>query len=168
VELPAALVEDLLERWPVARLATLGPGGPHQVPVVFARAGGALWSPVDGKPKAAGELARVRHVRDDPRVSLLLDHYAEDWSLLWWVAVAGRARVERPADAAELYRSSGPQEGEVAQAVAALRAKYPHYETVPVLRPPATLLRIEPRRLRSWCAGEAAQAHARASLEVRG
>ena len=152
MELPLAVVEGLLERWPVARLASVGPDGPRQVPVVFARAGGALWSPVDGKPKAAGELARVRHVRADPRVSLLLDHYAEDWRLLWWVAVSGRARVVCPADPS--------QGGEVAASVSALRAKYPHYASVPVLRPPATLLRIEPLRVRSWCAGPAAQAQA--------
>ena len=39
VNLPPALVERLLDRWPVARLATLGRDGPHQVPVVFARTG---------------------------------------------------------------------------------------------------------------------------------
>ncbi len=156
MELRLAVVEALFERWPVARLATLGPAGPRQVPVVFARAGGALWSPVDGKPKAAGELARVRHVRADPRVSLLLDHYAEDWRCLWWVAVSGEARVVRPEDPS--------LDREVAAAVSALRAKYPHYASVPVLRPPATLLRIEPERVRSWCAGPEAVAQASAAL----
>jgi PPOX class probable F420-dependent enzyme len=160
VELAATLVDALLERWPVARLATLGPDGPRQVPVVFARAGGALWSPVDGKPKAGGELARVRHVRADPRVSLLLDHYAEDWRCLWWIALAGRAGVVQPADEAG--------DREVAAAVAALRAKYPHYASVPVLREPPTLLRIEPLRVRSWCAGPEALAQARAALEAGG
>jgi PPOX class probable F420-dependent enzyme len=156
VELPAEIVEGLLERWPVARLATLGPAGPHGVPVVFARSGGALWSPVDAKPKAAGELARVRHVRADPRVSLLLDHYADDWRALWWIAVAGRARVVRPPDP-----SGDPA---VAAAVAALRAKYPQYAKLPVLREPATLLRIEPLRVRSWCSAPEAVARAAAAL----
>jgi PPOX class probable F420-dependent enzyme len=144
VDLPAPLVEELLERWPVGRLATLGPSGPSQVPMVFARAGGVLWSPIDGKPKPAGEPARVRHARADPRVSLLLDHYAENWRCLWWIAVSGRACVVQPSDPA-----SDP---EVAAAVAALRAKYPQYASTPVLRPPATLLRIEALRVRSWCA----------------
>jgi PPOX class probable F420-dependent enzyme len=150
VELAPDLVEDLLDRWPVARLATQGPAGPHQVPVVFARSGGALWSPVDGKPKAGGELARLRHVRADPRVSLLLDHYSEDWRQLWWIAVSGRARVAQPSDPAA--------DPEVAAAVAALRAKYPQYASVPVLREPPTLLRIEVLRARSWCAGPEAAA----------
>jgi PPOX class probable F420-dependent enzyme len=160
MELPPLVVQDLLDRWPVARLGTLGPAGPHQVPVVFARASGALWSPVDGKPKAAGELARVRHVRADPRVSLLLDHYCEDWRCLWWVALSGQARVVRPADAS--------LDREVAAALAALRAKYPQYASVPVLREPPTLLRVEPARVRSWCSGPEALAQVPVALAARG
>ena len=160
MELPLALVEGLLERWRVARLATLGPGGPHQLPIVFARAGGALWSPVDGKPKAAGELARVRHVRADPRVSLLLDHYSEDWRTLWWVAISGQARVVRPADPS--------LDREVASALDALRAKYPQYGSVPLLREPPTLLRVEPVRVRSWCSDAEALSQASSALEARG
>jgi PPOX class probable F420-dependent enzyme len=160
VQLPPALVEGLLEGWPVARLATLGRGGPHQVPVVFARAVGALWSPVDGKPKAAGELARVRHVRADPRVSLLLDHYSEDWRGLWWVGISGQARVVCPADPS--------LDREVAAALGALREKYPQYGSVPLLREPPTLLRVEPMRVRSWCSGSEALAQLSAALEARG
>jgi PPOX class probable F420-dependent enzyme len=145
MQLPPERVEERLERWPVARLATLGPAGPHLVPVVFARAAGALWSPVDAKPKAGRELARVRHVQRDPRVSLLLDEYTERWNELWWVRVDGLARVVRPAEPA--------RDAEVAAAVAALRAKYPHYASLALLPEPATLLRIEPRRIASWCAG---------------
>ena len=148
VELPAVLVERLLDRWPVARLATLGRDGPHQVPVVFARVGALLWSPVDGKPKGATELARVRRVRAEPRVSLLLDHYEEDWRCLWWIGIAGEAKVMQPAEPLA--------EPEPAEVVAALRAKYPQYLSVPVLREPPTLLRIEPLRVRSWCAGDEA------------
>jgi PPOX class probable F420-dependent enzyme len=154
VELPPAVVEDVLDRWPVARLAMLSPDGPRQVPIVFARVGGALWTPVDGKPKAGGELARVRHVRADPRVSLLLDRYADDWRCLWWIAIAGRASVVQPADPSA--------DREVEAAVAALRVKYPPYATVAVLRDPPTLLRIEPASVRSWCAGREA-AHAAAA-----
>ena len=160
MELPSALVEGLLEGWRVARLATLGPAGPHQLPVVFARARGVLWSPVDGKPKAAGELARVRHVRADPRVSLLLDHYSEDWRCLWWVAISGQARVVSPADPS--------LDREVAGALGALRAKYPQYGSVPFLREPPTLLRVKPVRVRSWCSGSEALAQVSAALEARG
>jgi len=81
-------------------------------------------------------------------VSLLLDHYEEDWRCLWWIGIAGEAEVLQPA--------APLAEPEPAAAVAALRAKNPQYLSVPVLREPPTLLRIEPLRVRSWCAGEEA------------
>ncbi len=142
------VVEGLLDRWPVARLATSGPAGPHQVPIVFARAGGLLWSPVDGKPKAGGELARVRFVLADPQVSLLLDDYRRDWTQLWWLRVDAEARVVRPARPED--------DAEVAAALEALRAKYPQYASVPLLGDPPTLLAFQPTGLRSWSASPAA------------
>ena len=87
MELPSAVVDRVLEVWPVARLATMGPDGPHAVPIVFARAGGCIWSPVDGKPKRGGELARVAHLRADPRATLLIDRWDPDWTRLWWLRV---------------------------------------------------------------------------------
>ena len=136
-------VRSRLDDWPVARLATVdADGSPHQVPIVFARVGEALWSPIDGKPKSGGELARVRHVRDHPGVSLLLDHYADDWTRLWWIRIDAQGRV---------VRDHG--EPGVDAAVRALRAKYPQYERVPVLRDPPTLLAFEALRVQSWCAG---------------
>jgi PPOX class probable F420-dependent enzyme len=145
MELPDPVLEQLLDSWPVARLATLGPdGAPHQVPVVFARRGETLYSPVDGKPKRGGDLARIRNARRDPRVSLLLDEYRDDWQRLWWLRVEGEARVVEPADA--------ERDREVLDAVAALRAKYPQYERVAVIGPEPILLAIRVRGLRSWCA----------------
>jgi PPOX class probable F420-dependent enzyme len=149
MRLPDSAIEHLLQTWPVARLATLAPEGrPHQVPIVFARVQGLLWSPIDAKPKAAGELARVRHLRESPAASLLLDDYSEDWSRLWWLRVDADARVVEPGDP-----DADPA---AAAAVAALRAKYPQYARVAVLRAPATLLALRPVRIASWCAGREA------------
>lgn len=138
-------MERLLDVWPVARLATLAPSGaPTLVPVVFARSAGRLWTPVDGKPKRARELARIANVRRDPRVALLLDQYEADWSALWWLRIEGDAEVVEGAE--------GPG---VATASAALRRKYPQYAETPLFRAggaPATLLAIAPRRVRSWAA----------------
>jgi len=145
VRLPDDAVQRLLDAWPVARLATVGPdGAPHLVPIVFARSHGALFMPIDAKPKGPREPKRIRNLRHEPRVSLLLDAYRDDWTRLWWLRVDGEARVLQPA------RESDP---EVRDAVAALRRKYPQYDGTPVLRDPPTLVRIEPRRVRSWCAG---------------
>jgi PPOX class probable F420-dependent enzyme len=146
VELTPELVDALLERWPVARLATLrGDRRSHLVPVVFARSGGALWSPIDAKPKRAGELVRVRNVRARPQVALLLDHYDADWRRLWWLRVDGRAAVVEGRDPAA--------DPELGAATAALRAKYPQYAEWPLWRAEPVLLRIALERVRSWCAG---------------
>jgi PPOX class probable F420-dependent enzyme len=136
--LPDAERERLLDSWPVARLATLAKDGrPHLVPIVFARAGGALWSPIDGKPKAPGVLARVRNALRDPRVALLLDHYDADWQQLWWIRLDGRASLC----------------GADARAEAALRAKYPQYREVPLFGGEPLLLRIDPERILTWTSG---------------
>ena len=78
----------------VARLATAGGDGqPHLVPVTFAIDGDLIYTAVDWKPKKSPNLRRLRNVRENPRVALLADHYAEDWDQLWWVRVDGWASV---------------------------------------------------------------------------
>ena len=133
--LPEAEIERLLDTWPVARLATIARDGrPHLVPIVFARSRGALWSPVDAKPKSAARLARVRHIERDPRVAVLLDHYDADWQQLWWIRLDGRASLH----------------GGDADAEAALRTKYPQYATTPLFRDVPLLLRITAASMTSW------------------
>jgi PPOX class probable F420-dependent enzyme len=78
----------------VGRLATVDPHGrPHIVPVCFALERERIISVVDHKPKATTELRRVTNIRANPAVSLIVDHYDEDWEQLWWVRVDGRARI---------------------------------------------------------------------------
>ena len=120
----------------MARLATVtDTGAPHLVPVVFALVGDTVWTGVDGKPKRSRMLQRLANIAADPRVSLLVDHYEEDWSQLWWVRVDGTAHVvtERTAD------------GEVA-----LAAKYPQYRDVPLAGP---FIQVAVDRWRFWPAG---------------
>src|SRR5947209_988633 len=74
----------------VGRLATVtGEGRPHVVPCCFVLAGDAavVYSAVDGKPKSTLQLRRLANIRANPYASLLVDHYADDWSALWWVRV---------------------------------------------------------------------------------
>jgi PPOX class probable F420-dependent enzyme len=90
-------VEDArgrFEQGRVARLATIRPDGrPHIVPIVFALDGDLLYSIVDAKPKRGPDLVRLRNIAAEPRVSLLVDDYAEDWQALWWVRADGIATV---------------------------------------------------------------------------
>ena len=86
--------QRLVETARVARLATVGADGqPHLVPVTFAVDGDLIYTTVDHKPKKSANLRRLRNVRENPRVALLVDHYTEDWDQLWWVRIEGWASV---------------------------------------------------------------------------
>jgi PPOX class probable F420-dependent enzyme len=78
----------------VARLATVGPDGrPHVVPICFALDGDTLYTAVDEKPKSTRRLRRLANIEANPRVEVVVDRWDEDWSKLWWVRLAGEARI---------------------------------------------------------------------------
>ena len=123
----------------VGRLATAdAEARPHAVPVCFAFAGDRIVTPVDEKPKhvAPERLRRCRDVAENPRVALVVDRYAEDWSRLGWVQVRGTATVVDP-------DGSGH-----AAAVGALRANYDQYADHALEERP--VVRIAPGSVRSW------------------
>ena len=75
-------------------LSTLHPErGIDSVPVVYAIDGSHLGIPIDTiKPKSTTNLRREENAANDPRATLLIDHWDdEDWSQLWWVRVTLRA-----------------------------------------------------------------------------
>ena len=119
----------------VARLATVAAdGAPHLVPVVFAVTGDRIHTAVDAKPKRTTALRRLANIAAEPRVALLVDHYDEDWSTLWWIRVDGEGRVVD--DGLERDR-----------AVAALAAKYPQYRRQ---APPGAVVTLTTTSWRSW------------------
>jgi PPOX class probable F420-dependent enzyme len=127
---------------PVGRLATTSRDGVvHLVPVCFALFEGRVVSVVDHKPKRTLRLTRLQDMRDTGRAVLLVDHYSDDWSELWWVRVTGAAIVHDPADAVD-----GP-------ARAALAAKYHQYRAIP---PSGPVWSVALDELRWWRASEAA------------
>lgn len=133
-----------LVRQRVARLATADAGGkPHAVPVCFAYAPGAVYIALDEKPKdvAPDRLKRVRNIRENPQVTLVADRYAEDWDLLAFVMVRGRAELLEP----------GAREH--AAAVRLLRGKYHQYETMKIEDSPVIAIRAE--TVASWGALDA-------------
>lgn len=107
----------------VARLATVtAEGRPHLVPVVFAVDDEVVYTAVDAKPKSTQRLRRLANIEANPNVSMLVDHYADDWSQLWWVRADGTATIH--------HTGSAHQHG-----YALLRAKYPQYQTVQLIGP---------------------------------
>jgi coenzyme F420-0:L-glutamate ligase/coenzyme F420-1:gamma-L-glutamate ligase len=148
-----------LVRQRVARLATAdAAGAPHVVPVCFACSpGGAIYVALDEKPKDVPptRLKRVRNILENPRVALVADRYAEDWSLLAFVLVRGRAGL--------LEQGTG----EHADAVRLLRGKYHQYEEMPIEDNP--VISIKPERVASWGALEGTRASEPTILDaVRG
>lgn len=76
----------------VARLATVrADATPHIVPITFALAGRSIVTAVDDKPKRTMALQRLRNIAANPAVSVLVDHYDDDWNQLWWVRADGTA-----------------------------------------------------------------------------
>jgi PPOX class probable F420-dependent enzyme len=121
----------------VGRLATVGAGSrPHVVPCCFALAdmGDTVVSAVDAKPKSTLALRRLDNLRLHPAASLLVDHYDEDWSALWWVRIDGVGRVV----------TDGPERD---AALDALAAKYEQYRRH---RPPGPVIALAITGWRAW------------------
>ena len=120
----------------VARLATAdAQGRPHLVPIVFALVGERIYSAVDAKPKRITALRRLDNVRQNPAVSLLVDHYDDDdWDALWWARADGRGRVLEADD------------DEARQAVALLQRRYPQQQAV------GAVLAVDVERWTGWTA----------------
>jgi PPOX class probable F420-dependent enzyme len=109
--------------------------GVDAVPVVFAVLDdGRLVVPIDAvKPKAGGRLQRLANLEHDPRCVLLAEHYADDWTQLWWVRVHATAEEVEPS----------------ASLVEALVARYEQYHE-PGSVPAAIVL--TPTQITGWSA----------------
>ncbi|GGM73099.1 PPOX class F420-dependent oxidoreductase [Thermopolyspora flexuosa] len=127
----------------VAHLATADAmGRPHLVPCTFAVAGDLIYTAVDHKPKTTRHLRRLRNIRENPQVSLLADHYEEDWDRLWWVRADGRARI--------LDDEAGEDADQVRRAALALLARrYEQYRDRP---PEGPVIEIAVARWSGWVA----------------
>lgn len=131
-------------------LATMGADGrPRLVPICFVLGEGEdalgrtlLYSPLDEKPKRSAnpkDLQRVRDLLVLPAATVLVDRWDEDWTRLGWVRCYGVGELIEPE----------PREVEEHKAaIAALRAKYPQYESQSLAGRPMIRIRID--RVVSW------------------
>jgi PPOX class probable F420-dependent enzyme len=119
----------------VARLATTDTDGrPHLVPIVFALDGDTLYSAVDRKPKRSQRLRRIENARARPHVTILVDHYEENWGRLWWIRLRGRARILDRGEERE-------------RALTLLSEKYPQYRAE---LPEGPVLAVDVSEVREW------------------
>jgi PPOX class probable F420-dependent enzyme len=141
----------------VARLATVTPAGhPHLVPVTFvldSQPGPVdlVYTAVDAKPKTTTRLQRLRNIQAHPQVALLADHYAADWTQLWWVRADGQATVldgtvldGTVLDGTVLGAGAG-----LAGPLRLLAARYPQYAAQP---PAGPVIAIRVDRWTGWAA----------------
>ena len=129
---------QLLAEARVGHLATASDtGAPHVIPVCFATHGRIIYSVLDQKPKRAAltRLRRIKNIQANPQVTLLVDHYEENWSRLWYILVAGRA---------ELLMEGG----ERVAAITVLREKYQQYRAMDIDLNP--VIKITQSRVVSW------------------
>lgn len=132
----AEQVRECFDQARVAHLATVDRSAhqPHVVPVTFARLGpDLLITAVDHKPKRTTALRRLANIAGNPPVAVLVDHYEEDWTRLWWARADGTARL-----------SAATEEPD---ALAALVARYPQYAERP---PSGTVILITVVRWIGW------------------
>ena len=112
-------------------------GQPHVIPVCYAFDGESIYSVLDAKPKTTPlkNLRRVRNILANPQVSLVVDHYDEDWKQLQYILVSGNAEMLESGE-------------EWAQAIANLRQKYPQYKSMDLNNSP--VIKINPARYSPW------------------
>jgi PPOX class probable F420-dependent enzyme len=119
----------------VGRLGTIASRGrAHLVPCCFALLDAVAYTAVDAKPKSTLALRRIDNIVAHRSVCLLIDHYEEDWSALWWVRLDGTGRVvDSPSEVDEAKR--------------ALVAKYPQYRQVAI---PGPVVALEIQTWTAW------------------
>lgn len=107
------------------------------IPVCYAYDGEAIYSVLDAKPKSTAllQLRRVRNILANPQVSIVADHYEDDWSRLRYVLVSGEASMLQDGE-------------EWTQAIVLLREKYPQYQEMDLDESP--VIKITPSRFSPW------------------
>ena len=137
--LPEALAKlREVDRYRVGHLATADANGkPLVVPLCFACSWTFIYSVVDEKPKRlpAARLRRLRNIQANPQVTLLVDHYEEDWGRLSYILVEGTAELLT-------------KEAEHNVALRLLRKKYPQYRKMALADKP--VIKISPRKVIHW------------------
>lgn len=132
----AGLTSDerhFLESGRVGRLATVSANGTPQVtPVCYALLNNCVYSRVEK------DTHKLKNIRKNPRVAMLVDDYNENWSLIRALVLWGKASF---LESGEEYR----------MAKDALLRKYTQYETsYPIIESQIPILRIDIERKTSW------------------
>lgn len=139
VDMASPRISHVLKTSRIARLATVdSTSAPFLVPICYAYDGKRLYTPLDAKPKRVPgtQLKRVRNIKENPKVAVVIDEYGEDWSQLYYVLILGIA---------SLIAAASPDHVAVLKL---LRRKYAQYRQMPLEENP--VISINPMRIRAW------------------
>ena len=114
-------------------------GKPHTVPVCYAYVSGLIYTPIDIKSKSVPvySLGRIKNIRSNPFVSIVIDKYYEDWDRLYYLKISGRASL---LEDGEEYENS----------LMSLCEKYAQYRDMNLLNLALPVIRVMPLRIISW------------------
>lgn len=123
---------EFLYRQSVGRFATTSSKGAlHVVPVCYVFDDGNIYFATDYGAKKA------RNLRENKKVSIIIDQYFEDWSKLKGILIEGEAEV----------LEKGP---EFAESRDLLHKKFPQYKALPIKEGECLIVKIKPLRLSRW------------------
>ena len=114
--------KDFIQSHRIAYLATCDEkNNPHVIPIVYVFDGKFLFSPIDKKAKklSPGQLRRIKNIKENSSVSIVIDDYSENWEKLAWVQIRGNAEI---LDSGSKYQ----------KAVRMLSEKYSQYKEMPL------------------------------------
>jgi nitroimidazol reductase NimA-like FMN-containing flavoprotein (pyridoxamine 5'-phosphate oxidase superfamily) len=117
----------------VSRVATVGRGGqPHVVPVCHVADNGRIYF-------ATGrDSLKVRHLRANPNLAVIVDVYAEDWNVLRGVLILGSAALIERGSRFRKIRGL-------------LYRKYPQYPKKSAIgERDSVMIEVTPRHVSSW------------------
>ncbi|MCO5992277.1 TIGR03668 family PPOX class F420-dependent oxidoreductase [Actinoallomurus rhizosphaericola] len=137
MRLPEQIARTRFAAARAVRMATVDETGrPHLVVMTFAVDGDRIYSAVDAKPKSTRDLKRLRNIQADPRVTVLADHYEDEWSRLWWVRADATAQIIEDPEA-------------MAEPIGLLRERYRQYRANP---PEGPVIALTVHKWTGWSA----------------
>lgn len=137
MRLPEQIARTRFATARAVRMATVDEAGrPHLVVMTFAVDGDRIYSAIDAKPKHTRDLKRLRNIQADPRVTVLADHYEDEWSRLWWVRADATAQIIEDPEA-----MAGP--------IGLLRERYRQYRAHP---PDGPVIALTVHKWTGWSA----------------
>jgi len=123
---------EFLNKQIAGRVATASSKGElHVVPVCYVFYNGNIYFATDYGAK------KVRNLKENRKISIIIDQYFEDWSKLKGILIQGEAEL----------LDKGPEFAKIRDL---LYKKYPQYLEMPIKEEECLIVKIKPSRVSRW------------------